>query len=271
MLNRTSSQIIVRKWRIADRRELTIRPDNVSGAPAPTTALTYAQEVMVDLPSGYWRLNEAAGATTVADSSGNGLTGTVNGGVTFGGEAIVAGGKSAAFNGTTGYISVPHDLRLTPGGAGNTALADFTVECWIKGVSATSEVPLVEKFGTAGGAGFVGFLFDLNGSGVAGVPDLWTGSAWTGGFPSTVNDRREHHIVAMLVGTTTQIFIDGVLVKTNTGVTANLGGSNAFHALEIGRRYDFSLFLSGSLAEVAFYNHSFSPERVLRHYQARNC
>lgn len=57
--------------------------------------------------SGYalWKLNEAAGATTAVDSVG-GINGTATS-VTFGSDALVPGGTSAAFT-TNSYINMAH-------------------------------------------------------------------------------------------------------------------------------------------------------------------
>src|SRR5690349_10593600 len=64
----------------------------------------YAQAVLSNVASAYWRLNDALGATSAADSSGAGLTGTVNGAVTFRQLGALADGSTcAAFDGSTGW------------------------------------------------------------------------------------------------------------------------------------------------------------------------
>lgn len=49
----------------------------------------YMAEVMADAPKAFWRLDEPAGSTTVADSSGNNYTLDVNGAPVFGASGIV--------------------------------------------------------------------------------------------------------------------------------------------------------------------------------------
>lgn len=58
----------------------------------------------------YYRLNEAAGATTAIDSGTDGLDSTFVNAVTFGSDALLSNGDtstSASFNGSTSYIYLP--------------------------------------------------------------------------------------------------------------------------------------------------------------------
>lgn len=59
-------------------------------------------------PVAWWKLADASGSATAADSSGNGYGGTVSGGVTFGEVGPIPGTPSdtgALFDGSTGYVS----------------------------------------------------------------------------------------------------------------------------------------------------------------------
>jgi hypothetical protein len=62
----------------------------------------------------YWRLDEAPGATTAADSK-DGNAGTYHGGVTLGVTGLVHlayPNLAAQFDGSSGYVSVPHAAAL---------------------------------------------------------------------------------------------------------------------------------------------------------------
>jgi hypothetical protein len=73
---------------------------------------------------GYWKFDEGGG-TTVSDSSGNGLAGTLQGtGVQFSPDGI--SGSALQLNGSQGYVSIPSDPRLMP--------ASITIVAWIKPV-----------------------------------------------------------------------------------------------------------------------------------------
>src|SRR5437588_12474771 len=75
----------------------------------------FATEVLADAPAGYWRLGEAPGAVTAADTSGNGNGGTCSGGITFGEPGLHGGDTAALFDGATGRISVTNSANLNPG------------------------------------------------------------------------------------------------------------------------------------------------------------
>src|SRR5207248_8254630 len=92
-------------------------------ASAPSNAVTpstggggggaYSTTVLADGPVAYWRLGETAG-TAIADSSGNGRTGTASGGVTLGVPGALTGdpNTAVAFDGSTGKVTVPDATAL---------------------------------------------------------------------------------------------------------------------------------------------------------------
>jgi hypothetical protein len=92
-----------------------------SGGGGPAIA-SYDATVLTGLslaPVLYWKLDEPAGSTTVADSSGNGYTGTVEGTVTLGEPSVVPTDSetSAQGDGSTGYITTAGAPALVPTGA----------------------------------------------------------------------------------------------------------------------------------------------------------
>lgn len=77
-------------------------------------------------PSAWWKLADAVGSTSVRDWSGNGYTGTVNGGVTFGQPGPIAGSPAdtgALFDGSAGYIAVAPAASMWAG--------SFSVIGWV--------------------------------------------------------------------------------------------------------------------------------------------
>ena len=99
-------------------------------------------------PVAYWKLNEAAGSTTAADSSGNGYTLTATGTVTFGEASVVPSDSetSAMGDGATGYLSASTFPALIPTGA-----SVFTAIGCVKipsGTLTTANAPVV-SWGTA--------------------------------------------------------------------------------------------------------------------------
>ena len=91
---------------------------------------TYLRELLQDNPQLVWMFDEANGAATVADSSGNGRTGTVNSNATLGGAPLAgATGGSAVFTNpanTLKGVSIAAASWMVPGN-GFTVEALFTV------------------------------------------------------------------------------------------------------------------------------------------------
>ncbi|MGC4090135.1 MAG: hypothetical protein QM756_20080 [Polyangiaceae bacterium] len=83
---------------------------------AASRALTYEQVVLGMAPVGWWRLNEASGATQAADSSGKGHHGSYVNSPTLGGAGVVTGDASAAFaSASQQYVQIADhdDFSLT--------------------------------------------------------------------------------------------------------------------------------------------------------------
>ncbi len=77
--------------------------------------IEFTTEVLADGPIGYWRLGEAPGSASAADSSGHGNNGTYSsGGITLGQPGFHGGDTAALFDGTTGRIVVPNSDALNP-------------------------------------------------------------------------------------------------------------------------------------------------------------
>lgn len=99
---------------------LTTAPD------APTSSSTYESTVTEVVPSGlvaHWRLDETSG-TEALDSSGNGINGNKNNGVSYVANGLVGG--AAGFDGVSNQnITIPHNSLLTP-------TEDLTVTFWVQ-------------------------------------------------------------------------------------------------------------------------------------------
>ena len=93
--------------------------------------------MLADSPEAYWRLDETSG-TTANDSSGNGLNGTLAGGVMLGAVGGLTSDTDAAmsFDGSTGYVSLPSGFSDFTGG--------LTIEAWIYPTSTGSWARVVD-------------------------------------------------------------------------------------------------------------------------------
>jgi len=197
----------------------------------------------------FWELNEAAGATSAADSKGTD-TGTPTA-VTFGAAGGVPSSPdtAATFNGTTSFISIA-----------NLVSADtFTIEaCIRKGV--TGAVRGIISNGNAS------WYMRLTAADQIEVLKSQTSSL---GTTTVTLDANVHHVVWTKATVTNHIYIDGIDVSPTFAnaamaaptVTGSIGSDNN----SAGTKVDFA---NGTIGCVAVYNAALTAAQVLAHYQA---
>jgi hypothetical protein len=218
-------------------------------------AITYEDEVLADDPVIFIRLGEAGGATTAADSSGNGRDGTYVGGVVPGQTGALRGDDDSAaqFDGSTGYVSVPDATALH--------VADtFTVEYWIRftSLAGSSTSDVISK-----GVGELLSRHVIVG-GVANIQLVKRGSGALVTATATIADTNWHHVVQTKSGATVVQYLDGAVV---TGTVTNQTMGTTTDALNLGRLATGN-YLNGTLDEVAVYPTALSAARILAHYTA---
>lgn len=198
----------------------------------------------------WWKLADPPATTTVADSSGNGYTGSVtpNGGsVTFGGAGPVSGETSALFAGVTPYVL---------SGTLPTTQAPFTAIAWMKttitGSTYGAEIvntrpPGEMSFDLAYGVGNVASNFTC---------DFGTGAAWldTGvaGTVTAPNDNLWHMVVVVATTTTYDYYLDGVSFASGSlaGTTLLCDATHPLTVAAYPALLGNSQF-NGSLAQIA--------------------
>ncbi len=207
-------------------------------------ALTYDQQVAADSPNAWWKLNDASG--NPVDSSGNGLTQTVNGSPTY--HAPGPGATAAPFAMTFPVYGSSYLQRN--GASAFLALGDvFTVECWVKRNAAQGATQiLVQKVG----AYYILFTssdnLQLQRQGLSNICTSTT----------TLTDTASwHHLVATKNGAAVHLYIDAVDV---TGAVTNDTFTDTIT--------DLTFAGSGSMAQVALYPTALSAARVSAHYAA---
>lgn len=227
-----------------------------TAAPAHPRGAGYAAAVLADAPTGYWRLGDAPGSSTVADSSGNGHDGAVVGGsINFGAPGLASDFDTAAFFPASGYISVPNPASNAFGPSGA-----FSIEVWI---NPSGTAYMVEKYDAPGSLGYAlrieyGVLL-LFVAGASASSIIWE-------TPVVLNVT--HHFVGTVDPTgLATLYADGVAVKSGQ---LSVPGAGSNPSVQIGARGDDRCCtLSGTLDEVAFYNgQALSAARVQAHYAA---
>ncbi|MEA2353098.1 MAG: hypothetical protein QOJ14_1512 [Thermoleophilaceae bacterium] len=195
----------------------------------------------------FWRLGEASG-TSACDSNGSNA-GAYAGGVSLGRVGAINGDPdtAAAFDGSSGRVSVPDAASLDVGD-------NFTVEAWVKrnSFSTANYQAIVSK-----GAGSWMLAFYSSNRLVlrqATVGDLVYSTR-------SITDTAWHHVAATKNGASVHLYIDGADV---TGGVGNKTMQNNTVALSIGQSNSGSYF-NGTIDEVAVYNAALSGSTIQAH------
>ncbi len=230
----------------------------VSGTVASAGTLSpYAAAVINDQPTNFWRLGDAAGATSATDTVGR-YTGTSGTGVTYGAPGSIIGDPTTAatFDGTSnGLVASSGNVW-----GSNT----FSVETWIKTTTST-------------GGKIVGFGNSNTGTSSSYDRHVYmdaTGHLLFGVYPNssqvvqsakTYNDGQWHHVVAELSTAGMQLYVDGRRVGYNAAVTTaqnywgywRIGGDNTWSG---------DNFIKGSIDDTAIYPVALTKAQIQNHY-----
>jgi hypothetical protein len=171
-----------------------------------------------------WQMNEATGASTMVDSSGNGLNGTIGSHVQTG-VALTGGGTGYRFPylkpntppaDPEHIVRVPHNTRLNPG-TGN-----FAVEFRMRTTHSFGNIIQKGQAGSAGGywkfqqpSGKVSCLF----RGSAGSSTASAGST------VRVNDGNWHTVRCERTASMVTMTIDGVVTGRNRNATGTIANA----------------------------------------------
>ena len=193
------------------------------------------------------------GDNTTADSSGNGHTGSLINGATYGAGVL---GQAFSFDGVNDYVTVPGNLALQP--------STISVAMWVSAAPGGGLRLLADSShgGTGGTSNQGGWAVQLNANNTL---DFAYGNGVT--FPhlsttSVVADNSFHHVVTLLDGPAIRVYVDGVL--NNSGIysgtpiasTANSGN------IRLGNHFQFSRPLNGLLDDVRIYDHALSLSEI---------
>ena len=226
-------------------------PDISSFASDPTERIIYDDLYRYMTPSlrAQWHFAEGTGSTT-SDSSSYTNNGTISGATWssgLGGTQTPASGLSGSalsFNGVNNYVSVPDNSSLDVTG-------NLTLEAWIKPTS----VP--QSYAAIVGRNVSGQRMLLGSDGSIRV-EMGTIQQTAAGV---VNFNTWNHVVYTSDGTTSDIYVNGVLVSTGAG-GANFSSTAAVRIGRSGSSYPFK----GLIDDVRIYSRVLSPEEIERNY-----
>jgi hypothetical protein len=233
--------------------------------------VTYPATILADSPIAYWRLNESAGATTVADSSGNSRTGTLVGTWTLGSAAkngrLVTAGLAAV--GAYWTVASSTAFQLT---------GDATWEWWQKlGATLTAGQQVFSHFcSVAGETAATNALYQIALRNTGGTHQIeWfhesgSGTNNSGVIPVTYVATDWNHFVVRrnVTSNVYEAFVNGVSFGTSGYTNDPSGGTSALY------RYGSDAAAGGASTvavthdEAAIYGTALSNARIFEHYRA---
>lgn len=209
----------------------------------PTVFADYPATVLASNPLAYYRFEEEPGATTLVDSSGNGLDidNSIPVGTTLlGSDGAV--GSAVTFNGD-GYLVSPLNL--------DTSVGDFTIEAIIKRTAGSPEGVVIANQDGNLGPGRSNLV--VNGGGLI---TTFSGGATTNSGIINTGENFDHVIltfdqsaVAEGVDPTFRFFINGAEAGTGTAIPEAANGSWVIGANKILT----TQFFNGVVDDVAIY------------------
>ena len=225
----------------------------------------YDDEVLADNPEAYWKAEEPSG-TTAVDSSGNGHHGTYIGSVELGRTALVPSEVGTttscriALDGSE-YMSVAHSSGLS--------MTECTVEVWVKTKENVdySEFPYVisKTYDPTNNLNY-SMSGSVNSGSAAKKPTFgyYRGGAW---YQVVAPDNTVHstvyHVVGTYDGTDLKLYIDAVLVDSDTPAVTMLGDTDN---LDIGKRWDGNS-TEFTYQKLALYDYALSEARIEAHFE----
>ncbi|MFT4081939.1 MAG: PKD domain-containing protein [Nocardioides sp.] len=250
------------------------RSTAVSGTVASSAPPTYSSTMSGTSPSLWWRLDDSG--ATLADSSGNGQTGTEQGGVTADSSGPMNGDQAAKLNGSTGYLASSSALSA-PGA--------FSEGVWFKTTSIYGGV-LLAQTDSATGDGNTDRTIAMDNNG--GLVFLVKGTSRGGPFgPSVIkfrnqgpiwNDGTWHYAVGTYDGAgSLSLYVDGQLQGTTSTTTSVAGMSSSYlrsgyadvSAIQMvfgvnyyNHQWPASEYFNGSVDEPAMWNYQLSAAQV---------
>ena len=232
---------------------------------------TYANSVLADGASQYWRFGETTG-TTAYDSAALANM-TEQAGITRGTAGAVPGDTAVTANGTATGRAVTTATVTSP-------LTTFSIETWVRTTSTAGGViaqygeenpPLdvgnTDKVLYVDSGGRVSFGLSLRGA------DRVTRYT-TVRSPAPVNNGQWHHVVGTVGPGGTTLYVDGAQVAGNASlISGNPRVGPAFWAIGTGLLTNApdapsSTALNGSIDELAVYPTTLTSAQVANHYAA---
>ena len=226
---------------------------------------TYAAAIDAGGPIGYWRFGETSGSSA-ADATGNGHTGTYNGGVDLG-ETGFSGNiadTAAEFDGANEYVEIAHDNAF--------ALDSGTVTLWFNPDNLSGRQALISKDSNGYDDGGH-FYIELNGGRLrVRLEEDGPGNSGTTHTVQSANNAVQAGVWQQVTFTWgpagMQLYLDGQLVDSDS-YTGGIGDNSEPITIGASQRSsgngvadNLRDYFDGAIDEVAIFGNALDPSEV---------
>jgi hypothetical protein len=237
---------------------LTCEPDNLCHAGSASCKPSYAMTVMADQPFAYWRLDDPPGSAIAHDVMGH-ADGMFRGNCELGQNGALSTDSAVRFDGTTCFIDIPPVAQLSFAGT-----ASFTIEAWVLPDPVGARFMHVFTRETRTTAPTDGYALLLRDSGTARTERAVNGVNAFVDAPVVAGDFR--YLAVTYDGAMITLHVD--VTETFTAATTAMLNPVSIDELIGAATPTMSLF-SGTLDEIAIYDHSLAPSQLAAHFAAR--
>lgn len=215
---------------------------------------------------GLWRFDEASG-TSAIDNSGYGRTGSLTA-TTWGTGRI---GGAIDLNGTTSFVSVPHDIAMSS--AVFDTSSNFTLEAWAFPRIWANWASIINKADSGCWSHTTNGMWASDQGGFTCAMGIGPGTCNPTGSIIMINNRPDlniwHHVVCTADGTTLRMFVNGVQIGNGVAISTltHARGGNT-QPITIGRRcVGCGPSFNGLIDDVRIYDRALSPSEIRANFR----
>jgi hypothetical protein len=230
-----------------------------------SSGFSYSERVLSDGPYLYYRLQETAG-TSMADASGNGVTGTLAGTVTLNETS----GKPVTGETASRYVTFGSGGRVSFPSAVPRNATQVTLEAWVYRTTLDGSTSTFYRIADGPSTGSDWMSFSIRGDG-----NLYMDSGFSDARTSTapIAAATWYHVACVMdvLADTYTFYVNGVALTTTyvtAGINPVVGFQKTGATTWFWGGYDSSRSTLTRIAEPALYTTALSATQLLDHYNA---
>lgn len=205
---------------------------------------THNNRAIGDKAMGTWNFDEASG--NAIDGTGQGRTGTVNGGATRSSDTYSGSGSSLVLDGVNDYVEIPTISEMDG--------SEETVSLWVKHSSPSSDYIVFNDYS------WKRRLFSANWNIIDNSNTYYY-------LPTPgITDGKWHHVAYTLKGTSVKAFVDGKLTGSVTMGNTMPAPASVWRVGRVCAGASCDLYYAGMVDDFAIYSSALSVAQIEKLY-----